>query len=649
MAKFKGESDGGDLLVSSIGELIRKQEINYISGTNTLSKYVQKSMIDDLDKIDAYINSKHTTGEVDSLGREKPFFNIVTAARNIWYRATDLDRSNIKIRSTKQRDTVAAFLATVHIQDWMRRVNFGYFLNDWGRSLATYGSTVVKFVEKEGQLIPSVVPWNRLIVDAVDFDGAPVIEIIELTEAQLRKRVVTHGYDADMVDKLCEARAVRETVGKTRKDNKNDYIKLYEVHCELPLSELTGKMKDEDIYVHQMHVVTFVATKEKGKFDDFTLVMGKEEKNPYMITHLIKEDGQTLSMGAVQHLFDAQWMVNHTVKNIKDQLDLASKLFFQTADVSFINQNAITAIETGDILTHAVNMPLEQVNNGSHDITSNTNFAAMWRAMGNEATGISDSMKGNTAPSGTPWRQIDALLQENHSLFELMTENKGLHVEDMFRIHVIPYIKKKYLNNSKEISATLEEHDINKIDGMFVPNQAIKRANKILVQKIINGEQPTPQEQQQIQDSAQGEVQSNLSSLGNQRFFAPSEISDKTWKEAFKDLEWEMEVDVTGESSTAKDDMTTLSTVFQTIADPGKAAVLQTPAGKFLFNKILSKAGGVSPLEIASIPAPSQGGPSPKFIETLSYKDAPSSVQRQMESQAGFTPATEGNAQPMLK
>lgn len=598
---------------SSIGVIIREQETNYLSGTNTISKYVQISMIDTLDRIDAYINSKHISGLKDSLGREKPFFNIVTAAINIWYRATDIDRSSIKIRATKIRDTIGAFLATIHIQDWMRRINFGAFLNDWGRQLARYGSIVVKFVEQDGELIAMAIPWNRLIVDAVDFDGAPVIEIIELTEGQLRLR---KGYDKEMIDQLVQARRTRETTGKEKKDNKADYIKLYEITGLLSKFELTSDPKHKDIFVWQMHVISFLAKKENGKkaFEDYCLYKGRLEKNPYMITHLIKEEGQTLSIGAVQHLFDAQWMVNHTAKAIKDQLDLASKLVFQTADGTFVNQNVLTNLETGDILVHAPNQPLTKVDNSSHDITSLQNYGTQWKALGNEIVGISESMMGTTAPSGTPWRQIDALLQENHSLFELMTENKGLHTEDMFRIYIIPFLKKKYMSDSREISATLAENDINRIDGMYIQNQTTKQINKTIVQKIIDGETPTPEEQQYLTEAHSMNMKSGLSTLGMTRYFAPSEVSTKTWKQLFKNLEWDIEVDITGENSTAKDDMVTLSTVFQTIADPIKAQVLKTARGKFLFNKILSKAGGVSALELAGLPDESTPTPIPSPI-----------------------------------
>lgn len=597
-----------------VGQLVRRLETIYVEGTTTTSKYVQKSMYEDLQKIDAYLNSKHTSGEFDSLGREKPFFNIVTAAVNIWYRATDLDRSNIKIRPTKESDTFKAFFATVHLQDWMRRARFGYFLNDWGRTLARYGSAVVKFVEQDGELKALVVPWNRVICDVIDFDSNPKIEVLELTEAQLRSR---KGYDQDVIDKLCDAKTSRALLSRENQDENNDYIRLYEVHGLMPLSYLTGKEDDEYTYVQQMHVLSYVAGKDKGTFNDFTLYSGKEDKDPYMITHLIKEDGQSLSIGAVQHLFDAQWMVNHSVKAIKDHLDLASKLIFQTADGGFIGMNALTAIETGDILIHKENMPLTQLNNSSHDVGTIQSFGIMWKNLGNEINGISEGMLGNNAPSGTPWRAVDALLQENHSLFELMTENKGLHVEDMFRIHIIPFNKKK-MDTTKEVVATLKEHDLNRIDSKFISSAAVNIANRILAKSIANGETPTTGDRDMLIQKASQSAQDVLNENGNVRFFVPSQQPNVTWKKVFKDMEWDLEVDITHESSSAKDDGTTLATVFQTIADPVKRQVLATPEGKLLFNKILNVYGSISPLELSSLPAPApmpaQPAPTPAGV-----------------------------------
>lgn len=585
-----------------IGDIIRKAENDYINGETTLGKYVNFSQYDNIEKIDAYLNSTHISGSTDSMGREKPFFNIVTGAVNIWYRATDIDRKNIRIKATKAKDYVGAFLASIHLQEWMKRDAFGAFLNEWGRSLARYGSSVVKFVEKGGKLHAEVVTWNRLISDTVDFDNNPKIEKLFLTPAQLKSN---KNYDQEVVKGLLTSLEARETMGKEKKDHKVNYIEVYELHGNLPYSYLKPEIYEEEgdeTYVQQMHVVSFVKNKDTGEYDDFCLLKGKEAKDPYMITHLIKEDGRSQGIGAVEHLFDAQWMNNHTAKAIKDQLDLASKLIFQTADGSFVGMNALSNIETGDILIHEEDKPLTQINNNSHDITSLQSFGQQWQNLAKEITSTPDSISGNTMPSGTAYRQVAILNQESHSLFEIMTENKGLAIETMMRTFVIPYIKKQ-MDTAEEISATLEAHDITKLDTMYINAVATKRMNdhikKAMFKKNgLGGEVAQPfdieAEKQKLQDE--------LGQQGNQRFIKPSQISTKTWKEVFADLEWEVEVEVTNETTDKEAVMTTLTTVLQSIA--GNPAILQDPNMRMLFNKILETTGAVSAIELSANPAP---------------------------------------------
>lgn len=573
---------------TTIYELVRQAEQNDQQGNTLISKYVTFDMRENINKIEAYINSKHISGDTDSMGREKPFFNIVTGIVNIWFRATDIDRKNIRIKSTKAEDTIMAFLGTVHLNQWMRKANFGVFLNDWGRTLARYGSAVTKFVEKDGELYAEVIPWNRIIVDPIDFDANVKIEVLELTPSQLRKRV---GYDKKQVEALIEATAIRTDMNGQNKDNKSGYIKLYEVHGELPESYITGKDKDDDTYTQQMHVVSFVQGNGSNDFDNFTLISGHEAKDPYMISHLIEEDGRSMAIGAVEHLFEAQWMMNHSVKAIKDQLDLASKLIFQTPDGSFVGQNALTAIESGDIMIHAMNQPITQVNNGSHDISSLQAFGQQWQQIAQNITSTPDALMGNNAPSGTAWRQVEALQQEAHSLFELMTENKGLAIEEMMRNYVLPFLKKK-LNNADEVAATLDVHGIDKIDAKYIKNEAIRRENEKATNAILAGEQP-----EMDIPGAQAQIQGELDDMGGQRFYKPSDVS---WKKEFENFEWDVEVDVTGEASFSKEDMATLNTVLQTIA--GNPMVLQDPNAKMVFNKILSLTGAVSPVELQSVP-----------------------------------------------
>ena len=584
-----------------ICSLVRELESEYVNGTTQKSKYVDFSMPEVIETIYAYLSSKHISGSHDSMGREKPFFNICTAVANIWYRATDIDRKNIRIKPTKREDVLKAFIASVHLQEYMRKDAFGKFLNTWGLTLARFGSAVLKFVEKDGELHSEVVPWQRLIVDAIDFKNNPVIEVLELTPAQLRNN---SSYDQEVVEALIKTTdAVRKTRDGKDKDDKDGYIKLYEIHGELPLSYLTYEEEDETQYVQQMHVVAFVKKQKGDDYEDFTLVSGKED-NPYMITHLIEEEGQTLGIGAVQHLFEAQWMVNHSQKAIKDQLDLVSKVFFQTPDRNYAGRNALTNIEVGDILYHEPNQPLTQVNNGSHDIGSLQSFMGQWQVLAKELTSTPDAIAGNTFPSGTAYRQVVALQQEAHSLFEIMTENKGLAIEDMMRTRIIPFIIKK-MDSTKEIVATLDEQQIQRIDSVYIPNEAVRRANQKIIEEALRGVPTTLEEGEELVSEETEAITSALAGDGNQRFLVPSEIAEKTWKDSLGTFAWDVEVEVTNETTDKEAVMTTLTTVMQTIAT--NPEVLQDPNMKALFNKILVTTGEFSPLQLATQqPQPTQ-------------------------------------------
>lgn len=572
-------------------ELVRQAIDLDTNGKTLLSKYVTTSMREDINTTEAYINSKHISGSVDSQGREKPFFNIVTSAVNIWYRATDIDRKNIKVIPTRAGDEIAAFLATIFLQEWMKKSEFATFLNFWGLTLARHGSAVPKFVEKDGQLFPQVMDWNNIIVDPVDFYNNLKIQKLEFTPSQLRKQ---KNYDQKIVKQLIEETEGRETIDGLKKDTRDNYIRVFEVHGELSLAQLKQakgedvQEGDEDVFIPQMHVISFKGTDQEG---GYTLYAGREAKDPYQLTHLIEKDGQTYAGGAVKNLFEAQWMVNLSQKQIKDQIELASKIIFQTSDPSFVGANVLTNIENGQILTYQANQPLTQLNNKA-DIAAMQALQASWMAVSNQINGIAESMVSQ-AKSGTAWRQTQAELQEAHSLFELMTENKGNAVIKMLTDFVIPYIKKQ-LDTSDELSAILEEYQIKEIDSRYLPNEVIRRMNQKKKDVILNGEIFDPATEAATAEQLTQEIQSTLK--GNQRFIKPSEIDGETWKDIFKDLEWKLDFDVTGESKDVQAVLATLTNVLTTIAS--NPLILQDENARLVFNKILSLSGGISPLEI---------------------------------------------------
>lgn len=442
-----------------------------------------------------------------------------------------------------------------------------------------------------------VVPWNRLIVDSVDFDANPKIEVLELTESQLRQHP---NYDQSGVSGLLAAKSQRKTIDSRRKDNKTGYHRLYEVHGVF--SRATEKIMkgekpaegDDKIFYNQMYVISFVGDRTNGKlsYKDFVLFANAED-DPYMITHLIPEDGRTLAIGAVEHLFEAQFMQNHTVKRIKDQLDLASLLMFQTADKRFLNMNVLSSVETGYVFVHDPNKPIEPVPNNSHDTGSLDGFRAAWKAVGNEIVGISEAMLGADPKSGTAWRQTEALLRESHSLFEKMTENKGLYLIDMMRRWILLYIKTK-LDTSDEITAILESYQITQIDEMFIPNKAVRNFNTRTRKEIVAGRR-APAFDQEREEQA---LRAGFANLGNQRFFKPSDVNKKTWKKMLEGFVWDLEVDITQEGQMVQEAMTTLNSALKIVVTPEYKENAEAQA---IVGRVLELSGGMSPVELNAI------------------------------------------------
>ncbi len=589
--------------MEKIPELVRNAEKNYIQGVTTISKYVEWSMHDTIETIDAYLNSKHISGSKDSKGRDKAFLNICISSANIWYRATDIDRKSIKFKLTNTSDALLNFVANQKLQQWMEDSGFGLFLNKWGLELARYGSIVVKFVEKGDELISSVIPWNRFIPDPVDFDSLPGIEFFYLTPEQLRSDT---SYDKKAVDMLLATEKKRATQDGQEKDARLGFIKVYEVHGNMDERLLQDNPRldippEQIKYTQQMHVMSFVQTEDGYK--DFTLFKGREHKSPYMITHLIEEDGRTLSKGAVEPLFDAQWMQNTVVKRMNDQLEFSSKVGLQTADKSFANKNMMH-FDTGDMFIHEPGNPLQLVNNSPVNFGALVEFSQMWSNLEQNVSNTPDAMRGTVSHSATPYSLQALVTKEATSLFELMKQSKGMQLDNMIKKYVIPHIKKQ-LNTKKEIIAELDEAGVKELDALYLPVKAVHEYNQEVTKQMFANAKAV----------ASGNIPNDITTdfeqpepQGNKRVFVPDKMGNKMWKEILADFDWDsLHTDVANESTDTQTDMTTLVSLMQTLgANP---AMLQDPNIKMLFTKILTTSGTVSPLEITQSTPQSQPQP----------------------------------------
>src|SRR3990167_3106495 len=104
----------------------------------------------------------------------------------------------------------------------------------------------------------------------------------------------------------------------------------------------------------------------------------------------------------------------------------------------------------------------------------------------------------------------------------------------MLRTYVIPFLKKK-MDTSEEIAATLDDHGIAEFDSKFVPSEAIKVSNEMIKKQVLSGQIADQPDMMALQNG----VKQGLGQWGMKRYIKPSDVSSKTWKEIFKDLEWQ--------------------------------------------------------------------------------------------------------------
>jgi hypothetical protein len=579
--------------MDNIYQIVKKAEDNLINAVPIkIGKYATHDHTEKIATIDAYLNSQHISGPTDSQGREKPFYNVGLMAAYNWYKTTDIDRKHINFKPKNAKQRLKSLVATLKLRNWMEEQNFGLWLNEWGWKLSCYGSIVSKFIEKNGKLIPTVISWDRFICDPVDFYAGPRIEKLYFTPAQLRQQ----GYDEDAVEEAIERFAeARTNIEGQKIDVKNEYIGVYEVHGELPLSLLTGKEEDEMTYRQQMHVIFMMKNpKDKEKNIEVTLYSGKEEKDPYHLAHLLEQEGRVLSIGAFESIFDSQWMVNHTMKQIKDQLDLASKLVSQTSDTGFLGRNIMTEVDTGSVLIHKENQPLTQVNLQSHDIPQMVGVLAEWKQSVRDNANIHEGVTGEQPNAGTPFRLQAMLNQEAKGLFLLMRQNKGLYLKEILKTFVIPHFKKT-LKTTDELIVTLDGEELENFDNLSLP----AKISEELIARLTMDNIPT-----------QDELMSVISERDQKdhiRVMKPSKDDKKTWKEYFADLDFgAIDIEITGESRDKGAIIANLFAVFQQMMS---APQMFSPEDvKKVYNKLLDEIGmGVlTPMQLSGA-SPQEG------------------------------------------
>jgi hypothetical protein len=550
---------------------LTKQLDSYKGGNVELADGLLFSQYLTLKKIEYYSNSRYITGDIDELGRIKPFFNIVNDKVNVAVRATDIDTKDIEITADDVNGIVPALLFKKELQKWYKDSNFGVTLNDLSETRARYGGVLAKkSFNEDGELDIERVLWKNCITDQVDFNNGLVIERHFMTPDKLEeKRGV---WDDEAIDEAIEFASKKITpVYTERYTSSTAQVCVYEIHGIFPESYLR-EGGSETTYLKQVAYVAY-----NGKTKNCVLFQDTEKELPYKYIAYRKVPGRTLGVGVVEDGFEAQTWTNDAIMKERNAFEIGSRVVFKSSTPNVLN-NVLTDIDNGTIIDISQGGDITQLQTVSNAIPEFGNLVSRWSEQYQKVASVFDANTGENLPSGTPFRLAAIQNQEANSLFNYRREEMGLWLVEIFQDWVIPALTKK-INREHILVSEYTPDELKLIDDSFATNAANKKA----VAAVLNDKILTQQEYESFFAGAKQALQTS----GSVRYIDVP-------KDYFKDFKYKITINITGEQRNKAVVLETLNSILTVVAQ--NPAILQDPALSQIFGKIVEYSGvGISP------------------------------------------------------
>lgn len=420
-----------------------------------------------LKKIELYLASKFLSGNRDSQGNKKYFYNLIlpqcgNATKNI-----DLDRKDIVVTPVRGvKDTIKAMIYKLELNYWMRKNNIGVLLNKISDALPKYGSVILKKVKNKIEFVP----LKNIIFDPAvsnrsdDYDlNSPYIIEKHIYQPSELLDMAKEGWDKDCINKLID------------NCNQNDRsIIVYEYYntfseADLGLSDKEDYVKAR-VYIGQIYNKD--AKKSESPTDGITLKVEKVKKFPYKKLDYFTMEGRALGLGIAEMLFDVQERWNEMANDKALSMRLGNKQLFQTNGRTSAG-NILTDLLNGDILN--VDGEIKKIDTSERNLQAygqeEYNMLYHVRSLSN----AQEVLTGEQLPSRTPFRSLALQQKSAGKLFEFIRQNISMFLEEVFIEWVLPQFSKEVLK--KHVFKFTDPDDIEAIvewtvNGMM--NEAIK-------------------------------------------------------------------------------------------------------------------------------------------------------------------------------
>lgn len=489
-----------------------------------------------------YYNSRFQSGETDDDGDRKYFYNINKNPCKVFTKAVDFDSKNIRLLTVGGGDPLKTWFMERDLKYWMRDKEFGLVLNRMFSELPIYGSVVLKVIDGT----PYFVDLRNFVVeqsaDTLD-DSNYITEIHNYTPAGFRKVAKQMGWEQSKVE---------ETISEFRKMKNTSHIRLYERYGDVPRETNDGmeweyrRVFVADVGVDELDNYGDIKVQHTGVLLD-SKVWNK--RHPYWEFHAEKMPGRWLGVGVVESLFEPQVRQNE-LSNLQSKTSYWAALrVFQTRD-SNVNRNLFSDVRNGEILN--VDSEITQVDMSDRNLAFFNQEDQKWMRNRDELTFSYDVVQGERLPAGTPLGSAQLAVNQTLTYFETIQETIALQVKKMLYEAIIPYFNKE--RNNVEHTLRLVGEDLDQYIEMVKNDLTFKEVTRIALK---TGNIPLAEERDAITLSLTEAIKQGKEKI----LTIPVNF--------YKDIKYDVDIDITGESLDTRVRSATLFAILQAMsADP---------------------------------------------------------------------------------
>lgn len=576
---------------------IREERDDFLNNEIEVVPGYTFSQYNTIKKIHLYYNGHYEKGdyeEVNGVIRKKVFHNITSEPCDIATKMIDLDVKDFTLVSNNPEQDLNVLILEKELKAWLKKNEMGQTLNEISRKLPIYGTCVLKKTAKGASLVDLRYLYNDQSADTLENGRYTIIKNF-LSHQELRKMATKGweniqkaidsfsgkyhlGYDLNAVNTANNGSSLYfEGSGQQEQKNNVPLVEVFERYGQVPLSWFTDKEKDENEYVLAKYIVAGVdqiTRNDSGAIlSDDGLILFKEQIDelPFKEVHFQRTEGRFLGIGVVEKLFEVQRRMNELKNQESRAAELGSLQVFQSRDVT-VASNVMTDLQNGDIIK--VKSEITPIATESRDLSGFANMAVSLKQHADDITFSRDVVSGDTPPSGTTLGALQIQAAQTSAVFDYKKENIGLFLEDFINELVFPQIEKE-LNMEHTLRLVGSMDELMRLRKNFAMNMA----NSDMIEAVMTSDaEPTPELYQYLYDNNLA----NISKMGDK-------IWVKIWKNFFKNLDYYVDIVITGENRNVASQIQNSSQLLQVIGS--NPALLQDPVSKKLLFKLMSNMG----------------------------------------------------------